>query len=175
MLILVGYFISSVSVQSCLTLCDPMDCSTPDFPVHHQLPEFTQTCAHPVGNAIQTSHSLLSPSPPTFNLSQPQGLFQSVGFSHQVAKSIGASATVLPMDIQDWFPLGSTGLISLQSMGIKQFSSALHFKSIDSLPLSFLYGPTLIFADDYWKNHSFDCMDLCQQCLYFLIWCLGLS
>ena len=72
--------------QSCLTLCDPMDCSTPGLPVHHQLPEFTQTLVRWVGDAIQPSHPLLSPSPPTFNLSQYQGLFKWVSSSHQVAK-----------------------------------------------------------------------------------------
>ena len=66
---------SSVT-QSCLTLCDPMDCSTPGLPVHHQLPEFTQTHIHLVGDVIQPSHPLSSPSPTTFNLSQHQGLFQ---------------------------------------------------------------------------------------------------
>ena len=76
---------SSVT-QSCLTLCDPMDCSTPDFPVHHQLLELTQTHVHHVSDAIQPSHPLLSPSLPVFNLSQHQGLFQWVGSSHQVAK-----------------------------------------------------------------------------------------
>ena len=65
--------ISSVA-QLCPTLCDPMDCSVPDLPVHHQLLEFTQTHVHWVDDAIQPSHSLLSPSP-TFNLSQHQGLF----------------------------------------------------------------------------------------------------
>ena len=64
---------SSVA-QSCPTLCNPMDCSTPGLPVHHQLPEFTQTYVHGVGDAIQPSHPLLSPSPPAFNLSQHQGL-----------------------------------------------------------------------------------------------------
>ena len=68
------YNIGSLFAQSCLTLCDPMDCSTPSLPVHHQLPEFTQTHAHGVGGAIQPSHPL-SPSP-VFNLSQHQGLFQ---------------------------------------------------------------------------------------------------
>ena len=58
------------------TLCDPMDCSMPGFPVHYQLPEFAQTHVHQVGDAIQPSHPLLSPSPPAFNLSQHQGLFQ---------------------------------------------------------------------------------------------------
>ena len=72
--------------QSCLTLCDPMDCSTPGFPVHHQLPEFTQTHLHWVCDAIQPSHLLWSPSPPAFNLSQHQGLFKWVSSSHQVTK-----------------------------------------------------------------------------------------
>ena len=76
---------SSVT-QSCLTLWDPMDCSTPGLPVHHQLPEFTQTHVNWVRDAIQPSHPLSSPSPPTLNLPQHQGLFQWVGSSHQVAK-----------------------------------------------------------------------------------------
>ena len=76
---------SSVA-QSCPTLCDPMDCSTPGLPDHHKLLEFTQTHIHWVGVAIQPSHPLSSPSPPTFNLSQHQDLFQWVSSSHQVAK-----------------------------------------------------------------------------------------
>jgi len=106
--------------QSCLTVCNPMDCSTPGLPVHHQLPELVQTHAHGVGDAIQPSHPLLSPSPPAFNLFQHQGLYQLICSSHQVGQSIGvsASASVLSMNIQDWFPLGLTGLISLQSKGL---------------------------------------------------------
>ena len=77
---------SSVA-QSCPTLCDPMDCSSPGLPVHHQLPEFTQIHVHWVSDAIQPSHPLLSPSLPTFNLSQHQGLFKWVSSSHQVAAS----------------------------------------------------------------------------------------
>ena len=76
---------SSVA-QSCLTLCDPMNCSTPGLPVHHQLPEFTQTHVHRVGDAIQPSHPLLSPSPPAPNPSKHQSLFQWVNSSHEVAK-----------------------------------------------------------------------------------------
>ena len=72
--------------QSCLTLCDPMDCSTPGFPVHHQFPELAQIHVHWVSDANQPSHPLSSPSPPAFNLSQHQGLFQWVSSSHQVAK-----------------------------------------------------------------------------------------
>ena len=76
---------SSVT-QSCPTLCDPMYRSTPGLPVHHQLPEFTQTHVHQVGDAIQPSHPLLSPSPPAPKPSQHQGLFQWVNSSHEVAK-----------------------------------------------------------------------------------------
>ena len=71
----VGQSVSSVT-ESCPTLCDSMDCRTPGFPVHHQCPKPTQTHVHLVNNAIQPSHSLLSPTPPAFNLSQHQGLFQ---------------------------------------------------------------------------------------------------
>ena len=76
---------SSVA-QSCPTVCDPMDHSTPGLPVNHQLPESTETHLHWVSDAIQPSHTLSSPSPPAFNLSQHQGLFKWVSFSHKVAK-----------------------------------------------------------------------------------------
>ena len=76
---------SSVA-QSCPTLCNPMDCSTPGFPVHHQFLKLAQTHIHQVVDAIQPSHPLSSPSPPAFNLSQIQGLFKWVSSSHQVAK-----------------------------------------------------------------------------------------
>ena len=76
----------SSDTQLCLTLCDPMGCSMPGFPVHHQLPRLAQTHIHRVGDAIQPSHPLSSPSAPAFNLSQHQGLFQRVGSSHHVVK-----------------------------------------------------------------------------------------
>ena len=76
---------SSVA-QSCLTLCDPMNRCTISLPVHHQLPELTQTHVHRVGNAIQPSHPLSSPSPPAPNPSQHQSLLQGVNSSHEVAK-----------------------------------------------------------------------------------------
>ena len=76
----------SSDAQSCLTLCYPMDCSSPGLPVHYQLPELTQTHVHWVTDAIQPSHPLSFPSPPAFNLSQHQGLFKWVSSSHQVAK-----------------------------------------------------------------------------------------
>ena len=106
---------SSVA-QSCLTLCDPMNRSMPGLPVNHQLLEPTQTYVHRVGVAIQPSHSLSSPSPPALNLSQHQGLFKWVSFSHEVAKVfVSVSTSVPPMNTQDWSPLGWTGWTSLQS------------------------------------------------------------
>ena len=81
-----------------------MDCSTPDFPVHHQLLELTQTHVHRVGNAIQPSHPLSAPSLPSFNLSQHQCPFQmSQFFTSGGQIGVSASASVLPMNIQDWF------------------------------------------------------------------------
>ena len=114
---------SSVT-QSCPTLCDPMDFSTPGLPVHHQLPEFTQTHVHWVSDAIQPSHPLSSPSP-TFNLSQHQGLLKWVSSLHQVAKELEfqLQQSLLPMNTQDWSPLGWTGWISLQFKGLSRLFS----------------------------------------------------
>ena len=114
---------SSVT-QSCLTLCDPIDCSMPGFPVHYQLLELVQIHVHWVSDAIRPSHPLLSPSSAAFNLSQHQGLFKWEYFASG-GQSTGAlaSALVLPMNIQDWFPLGLTGLISLQSKGFSRIFS----------------------------------------------------
>ena len=111
---------SSVA-QLCPTFCDPMDCCMPGFLVHHQLSELAQTHVHRVSGAIQPSHPLSSPSPPAFNLSQLQGLFQWVSSLHPVT-SMSISASVLPMNIQDWFPLGLTGLI-FQSKGLARVFS----------------------------------------------------
>ena len=97
-----------------LTLCNPMDCSTPGFPIYHQLSELAQTHVHQGGNAIQPSHPLLSSSPLAFN----QGLFQWVSSSRSIW--VSASASVLPMNIQDWFPLGLTGCVFLQSKGLSK-------------------------------------------------------
>ena len=105
-----------LSLSRVLTLCSPMGCSTPGFPALHYLPEVAQSHIPWVTDAIQPSHHLSSPSPPAFNLSQHQGLFQWVGSLHHVAKVLGASApaSVLPMNIQSWFPLGLTDLLAVQ-------------------------------------------------------------
>ena len=105
---------SSVT-QLCLTLGDPMDSISPGLPVHCQLLEFTQTRVHWVSDAIQPSHPLLSPSPPAINLA-------SIKIFSRWPK-YWTSASVLPMYIQDWFPLRWTGLISLQSKGLSRVFS----------------------------------------------------
>ena len=126
--------------------------------VHHQLPELAQTHVHQVGDAIQPFHPLSSPSPPAFNLSQHQGLFQWVSSLHQVAK-------ILEFQFQhqsfQWIfrtDLLQNGLDgSPRSPRDSQESSPTpQFKSISSSTLSFLYGPTRTSIHDYWKNHSFD-------------------
>ena len=100
-------------VQLCPTLCNPVDCSIPGFPVRHQPLELAQIHVHRVSDAIQPSHPLLSPSPPAFNLSQHQGLFQEVSSSHQVAKVLEFSFSISPSNKHsgliffriDWFDL----------------------------------------------------------------------
>ena len=117
---------SSVQLLSCPTLCDPMDYSTPGLPVHHQLPELTQTHVHWVSDAIQ-------PSPPVVPFSSclqslpASGSFSMSQFFASGAQSIqiSASASVLPMNIQDWFPLGWIGWISLQFKGLSRVFSII--------------------------------------------------
>ena len=129
----------------------------PRSPVHHQLWECTQTHVHQVGDAIKPSHLLLAPSPPAFNLSQHQGLFHSVSLSKQVGK-------VLEFHLQhqsfQWTFRTDFLYVSLvwtpySPRGSQESSSTPQFKSINSLVLSFLYGPTFTSIRDYWKKHSF--------------------
>ena len=149
--------VQSVS-QSCLTLCIPMNCSTPGLPVYHRLPESTQTHVHWVSDAIQPSHLLLSLSPPAPNLSQHQNLFQWVSSSHEVTK-------VLEFQLQhqsfQWTPrtdLLYDGLVGspCSPTDSQESSPTPQFKSINSSALSFLYSPTLTSIHDHWKNHSLD-------------------
>ena len=103
----------------------PHGLSMPGFPVHHQLLKLAQTHVHQFVDAIQPSQPLSSPSPPSFNLSQHQGLFPMSQFFTSGGQSIGdsASASVLPMNIQDWFPLGLTGFLFLLSKGLSRVFS----------------------------------------------------
>ena len=140
---------SSVT-QSCLTLYDPMDCSTPGLPVHHQLPEFTQTHVCWVSDAIQPSHPLSSPSP-AFSLSQYQGLFQWVSPSYQVAKVLE-----LQLQHQSFQWIFCTNFLQDGLVGppcsprdSQKSSPTPQFKSINSSALSLLCGPTLTSIHDY--------------------------
>ena len=143
--------------QSCPTLCDPMNYSMPGLPVHHHLPESTQTHVHLVGDATQTSHPLLSPSSLALDLSQHQGLFQWVKLFASGGQKIEVSASHQSFQ---WNP----GLISfrmdwldlLAVQDSQESSPTPQFKSINSSVLSFPYSPTLIFTHDHLKNHSLD-------------------
>ena len=157
---------SSVT-QSYPILCNSMDCSTPGFLVHHKLPEFAQTHVHRVGDAIQPSHSLLSLSPPAFNLAHLQGLIQWVSYLHQVAKywsfSFSSSnqeffsSSVFPMNIQDWFSLGWTGLTSLQVQGSLKGLLQHHSSKASILQCSvFIMDQLLHPYMTTGKNHSFE-------------------
>ena len=110
---------------SCPTLCDPMTPITPGLPVHHQLPEFTETHVHQVGDAIQPSHPLSPPSLLALNLSQNQGVFNELALHI----NLGTSASVLQMNILGWSPLGWTGLISLLSKGLSRVFSSTSSKA----------------------------------------------
>ena len=167
-----------VQYFSRVRLCDPMDCSTSDFPVLHHLPEFAQTPVNWVDDAIQPSHPLSSPSPPA-PIFPSIRVFSNVlvlhirwpkywSFSFSISPSNGYSGLISFR--MDWFHL-----LAVQAT-LKESSPAPQLESINSLALSLLYGPTHTSIHDYWKNHNFHSVVLCQQmmCLLFRC-CLGLS
>ena len=133
--------------QSCLTLCNPMDCSRPGFPVHHQLPEFTQAHVHWVSDAIQLPRPLSS-------LLLLPSIFPSIRvFSNESVLPIrwpkywSFSFSISTSFKRGWFPCSPRDS--------QEFSPTPQFRSISSLALSFLYSPTLTSIHDYWKNRSF--------------------
>ena len=149
--------------KSCLTLCDPMNCSMPGFPIFHYPPEFARTHVHWVGDTSQPSHPLSFPSPPVFNLSQHQGLFQWVSYSHQVVKELELQYQsfqwIFRVDfLEDWLVWSPC-----HPRDSQESSPVPQFESISSPVLSLPYSPTLTSTCDYWKNHSLDYMDLCEQ------------
>ena len=155
-MVIISVQFSSVT-QSCPTLCNPMNHSTTGLPVQHQLPESTQPRVHWVGDAIQPSHPLSSPSPPALNLSQHQGLFKWVSSSHQVAKTgVSASTSFLPMNTQDLSPLGWTGWISFQSKELTRVLSNTTVQKHQFFIAQLFYSSTLISIHDHWKNHSLE-------------------
>ena len=150
--------------QLCPTICDPMNRNMPGLPIQHKLPEFTQTHAHRVGDAMQPSYPLLSPSPPAPNPSRHQGLFQQVNTSHEVAKYWSFSFSISPSNKHsglisfrmDWLDLLAAqgtlkSLLQHQSSKASIFQHSAFFTSnsrIGTWPL---------------KSHSLDQMDLCWQ------------
>ena len=134
------------------------------LPCHYQLLELTKTHVHRISYAIQPAHPLLSPFPPAFNLSSIRVFSNESVLPIRWPKYWSFSFSIRPSNnIQNRFPLGLTGLITLQSKGLSRVFSNITIQSINSLVLSFLYGPTLIYIHDYWKNHNFDWTDLCEQ------------
>ena len=162
----VSQSVSSVT-QSCLILCDPMNRSTPGLPIHHKLPQFTQTHAHPVSDAIQPSHPLLSPSPPAPNPSQHQGLFQWVNSWHEVAKVLKFQLQHQSFQCTPRTYLLQDGLVGspCSPRDSQESSPTPQFKSINFSAPSFLHSPTLTSIHDHWKN-CLDQTDLCWH-LFF--------
>ena len=174
-------------IQSCPTLHDPMDYSLPGSSVHGIFQArvlqwgaiaFSARLPYPLPTPGACSNSrpsilwfypniLSSVIPISFCLQSfpASGSFPMSHFFTSGGQSIvaSASASVFPMNIQDWFPLGWTDLISLQSKGLSRVFPTPQLKSISSSVLNFLYGPTLTSINEYWKNHSFDQTDLCWQ------------
>ena len=157
----------SVSQFSCSVVSDslqPHESQHARFPVHHQLPEFTQTHVHQVGDAIQPSHPLSSLSPPAPNPSQHQGLFTESTLRMRWPKYWSFSFSISTSNEHpglisfriDWLDL-------LVVQGTLKSSPTPPFKSINSSALSFLHSPALASIHDYWKNHSLDLTDLCWQ------------
>ena len=145
--------LSSVT-QSCLTLCNPMDCSMPGLPVHHQILVLAQIHAHRIGDDIQPSHPLLSPSPPAFNLSQHQGFSKESVLHIWWPKYWSFSFSISPSNEHsqqisfriDWFDL-----LALQGT----FKSLLQHHSLKASILwcsAFFYSPTLTSIHDHWKT-----------------------
>ena len=154
------YFISVCSVQfssvtqSCSTLGNPMSLSTPGLPVHYQLPESTQTHVHWVGDAIQPSHPLLSPSPPALNLFQHQGLFKWVSSSHEASKVLEFQLQHQSLQWTLRTDLLQDGLVGspCNPRNSQESSPTPQFKSINFSALICLHSPTLTSIHDHWKK-----------------------
>ena len=138
--------------------CDPMNCSMPGLPVHHQLLEFTQTHIRRVSDAIQPSPPLSSPSPPAPSSSQHQSLFQWVNSSHEVAKVLEFQLQHHSFQRNPRADLLQNGLVGspCSPRDSQESSPTPQFKSISSSALSLLHSPTLTSIHDYWKNHYLD-------------------
>ena len=153
-----------VVAQSCLTLCDPMDCrmlGSPSFTISQSLLKLMSIeSVMPSNHLILCRPLLLLPSIfPSIRVFSNESAFH-IRWPKYWSFSFNIS---LPMNIQDWFPLGWIGWISLQSKGLSESSPTLQLESINSSALSFLYGPTLTSIHDHWKDHSLDYTGVCRQ------------
>ena len=151
----VAEFQFSSVAQICPTLCNPMNCSTPGFPVHHQLAELAQTHVHRVGDAIQPTHPLSSPSPPALSLSSIRVFSSELvlcirwpnDWSFSISPSDEFSGLIsFIIDRLDFFAI----------QGTLKSPSAPQFGRVSSSVLRLLHGPTLTSTHNYWKNHSFN-------------------
>ena len=149
--------------KSCLTLWDPMDYRMPGLPVPHYILEFAQVQVHWISDAIQPSHSLPPSSPSAFILSQYRGPFQWVSSSHQVAKVLEGQLQHISMNVSGWFPLGFTGDLLAAQGTLKSLLQDHNSKASILQYSAFFYGPAITTIHDYWRNHSFDSMDIFQQ------------
>ena len=153
---LCGCSVQSSSVaQSCPTLCDPMNHSTPGLPVHHQLPEFTQTHVHRVGDAIQSSHPLSSPSPPAPNPSQHQSLFQWVNSSHAVAKVLEFQLQHHSLQRNPRADLLQNGLVSSPWQKDADPRMILSRANPSFSHLTFQHIWNMVDSWGLWKSHNF--------------------
>ena len=135
-----------------------MNCSTPGLPVHHQLPEFTQTHVQLVSDAVKLSYPLSSLSPRAPNPSQHQSVFQWVNSLHEVAEVLEFQLQRHSFQINPRADLLQNGLVGspCSPRDSQESSPTPHFKSINSSLLSFLHSPTLTSIHDHWKNHSLE-------------------
>ena len=148
----------SSAAQSCPTLCHPTDCSTSGFPVHHQLHELNSNSSPQKPWCHPTISSSVIPFSSCFQSFPASGSFQMSQFFTSGGQSIGvsASASVIPMNIQDWFPLRWTGWISLLSKGLSSVFPNTTVQKHQFFSKQLSLCPTFTSIHDYWKNHSFD-------------------
>ena len=152
------HMFSSVRSLSHVRLCEPMDNTMQDFPVNHQLPELMQTHVPSSQWCYPTNSFSVIPFSSCLQSFPTSGSFPISQFFVSGGQSIGvsASASVLPMNIQDWFPLGWTGLISLQSKGLSRVFSNTTVQKHQFFSAQLSLWSKLTSICDYWKNHSFD-------------------
>ena len=146
---------------SCLTLCDPMDCSTPGFPVHHRLLELAQAHVHWISDAIQPSHPLSSPSPLALNISQHRIFSNKSALSIRWLNCWSFSFSISLSNEYSWLIPCRTDWLDL--LAVQGALASSQFKSINSSALSLIYVSTLTSIHDYWKKHRFDYRDFCWQ------------